>query len=582
MISSTERRTFSIDHAIIFQHIFGSQRTDTCGAFCELIQNSFDSKSSVVNLNITERGFSIVDDGEGFRDKESIYTWFEVFGAQKAEENDRLFSQFRMGRGQVMGICSTTWHTHNFLMHVDIKNKGLDYDLCETAETLHGCKIVGDWYEDITKHYYSYNEEKTPAAAIKHLIEKISSHCKYIFGMDIFINGVRINKDVNAYDWDVDSEDHYFKKASTLSGSYRSGMVNVYNMGMLVQTLYDRPSAGDLISKIKLRINVTRNSVQADCPVYINMLRTLVSCKPKLHPNVKYTTERASGVLQDFIEGVYTLEEIAHLKLFCDIHRSRHKSLTELAKMQFTIADGPDSKSADRVDQAGRVFVVHYETFSFIRHIKEGEDSNQRNVRVANELLGKIFEFSKELNFDLFQAYNDFEECVEAVSGENLILGPTELTNAETRFLDTLNLAQKRYRGTLKGINYRSFMLGSSVQLSAWTDSENFICLHRKFANELKFGIEGALKIASIILHECCHVKDSDTHDHNFYRNFHDIVCDRNVHFYLAKLILVAHDDVLFENKIKGTPSFIKSVAQFRRGGEALCAQKHNKPESVS
>lgn len=572
MLIEAERRTFSIDNAIIFQHIFGSQRTDTCGAFCELIQNSFDSNSTMVDLTISEEGFSLIDNGDGFKDKESIYKWFEVFGAEKNDVNSRVFSQFRMGRGQIMGICSTTWHTHKFMMFVDVKNKGLDYDLTDSVSNFEGCHISGKWYEPVTEHYYSYGNEKTTEAAIEFLVSKISKHCRYIFGMEIYINGLKINKEAKDYRWDVDAEDHYFLKASTLLAGYRSGEVKVYNLGMYVQTLHDMPSTGYLISKSKLQINVTRNSVQSDCPVYKNMLRSLVVCKPKLHPNVKYTTERASTVLSEFMRGIYSLEEIAHLKLFSDIHRSRHKSLIELSQINFTISDYADSKGADRIDQAGRVFVVHSDVFWFNCQHYQDENSIQRNMSLAFDLFKKVAEFSEELSDDLLSFVIPFEHCVNEVSGENIVLGPAELSKSERRFLEVLTLVKRRYRGNLKGILYRDFVIGSSVQFDAWTDSENFICLHKKLANKLNYGMDGALEIASIIIHECCHINDSGTHDHNFYRNFHNIIIDKHSLFYIAKLLLVAFDDVLFENNIKGSAKLIKSAGIFRKNGIALCA----------
>lgn len=581
--TAAERRTFSIDSEIIFQHIFGSQRTDTCGAFCELIQNSFDSNSTVVHLTLFEDGFSVIDNGDGFKDKESIYQWFEVFGAEKNKENNRVFSQFRMGRGQIMGICSTTWQTHNYMMHVDIKNKGLDYDLYDSDSCFDGCKITGEWYEPITSHYYSYETEKTTEGAIKYLVAKISERCKYIFGMEIYINGIKINKGANEYKWDVDTEDHYFLKASTLTLSYKPGEVNIYNLGMHVQTLSDMPSAGALISKTKLRINVTRNSVQPDCPVYKNMLRSLATCKPKLHPNVKYSINRSADVLLGFLEGIYELEEIAHLKLFSDIHCSRHKSLVELSQIEFTISDSKDSMGADRVDQTGRVFVIDSGIVSYrYRHMdvkNEGKSAEYVCGTFAQELFFKVREYSEELFSALFYSFRTFGDCVEDVSGDNIILSPSELSKPEKRFLEVLVRVKKQYRGNIIGMRNREFVLGSSVRADAWTDGEKFICLHRTLLRKLNSGLYGALEIASIIIHECCHVADeTEIHDHNFYRHFHDLIINRNANIYIAELLLVALDDVLFENNIKGTPSFVKAAGLFRKNGIARCAR----PEAIS
>ena len=156
--NKSEKRKFTIDPDIIFS-IIKAQTGSLDKAIAELIMNSIDAGATKVELEITDTNFVIKDDGKGFKSKTEIIQWFERFGT-KHVEGDAKFGRFRMGRGQALSFAKTVWESGVFRMEVDIKGKGLDYELHEVDENITGCTIKGTFYKPISQmiHYGNNNE----------------------------------------------------------------------------------------------------------------------------------------------------------------------------------------------------------------------------------------------------------------------------------------------------------------------------------------------------------------------------------------------------------------------------------------
>lgn len=114
---SIETREFSVDKNILYD-LFFKQFHSVEGAILELIQNSYDAGANTVDINIKNEFFEFSDNGRGFSHKSEITEWFEVFGAPRDKEDDALFGRYRMGRGQIMGMASTTWRLELLVVYL--------------------------------------------------------------------------------------------------------------------------------------------------------------------------------------------------------------------------------------------------------------------------------------------------------------------------------------------------------------------------------------------------------------------------------------------------------------------------------
>lgn len=93
----SEKRRFVLAPEMIFKLIFGQAGTQA-KAFLESIMNSVDSGSSYIKIDFDKSGtgYVIEDDGCGFKSRDEVERFFEVFGwdHSEIEGNMRKFGNF--------------------------------------------------------------------------------------------------------------------------------------------------------------------------------------------------------------------------------------------------------------------------------------------------------------------------------------------------------------------------------------------------------------------------------------------------------------------------------------------------------
>jgi len=128
-MNSTQKRDFKMDPGLLW-HVIHSQAGTQGKALLETVMNTIDAKATSMEINLSNEGFVISDDGKGFGSMGEIERFFETFGTPH-KDGDATYGKYRMGRGQIFAFSKNKWHSGAFQMSVDIKNKGLEYDLKE-------------------------------------------------------------------------------------------------------------------------------------------------------------------------------------------------------------------------------------------------------------------------------------------------------------------------------------------------------------------------------------------------------------------------------------------------------------------
>lgn len=149
LATHTQSRRLTIHPAMIYD-VIARQSGTVSKAIMEGVMNSGDAGATRCDVTITDTEYFVTDDGKGFRDQAEIVSFFETFGTPHSE-GDATFGRYRIGRGQGFSFGVNQWLTGCFDMRVDIKGRGLDYDLSVHPEPIFdGCCINVTLYDRLS------------------------------------------------------------------------------------------------------------------------------------------------------------------------------------------------------------------------------------------------------------------------------------------------------------------------------------------------------------------------------------------------------------------------------------------------
>src|SRR5690606_34320721 len=100
-------------------------------------------------------------------------------------------------RGQLFCFGVNTWRTNQFEMNIDIKNRGLDYELKKGLKAQPGMVITIDLDEKM-----SASEQLAVEEEFRHLV-RFST-------VPVFFNGEQVSEDPAAKKWTFENEDAWF------------------------------------------------------------------------------------------------------------------------------------------------------------------------------------------------------------------------------------------------------------------------------------------------------------------------------------------------------------------------------------
>lgn len=224
-------------------------------AIAEMAMNSLDAFAKEVRITVSQTGFTVTDNGMGFRDKSEIAAWFETLGFPHDEGNHRIWGAFGLGRAQAWAFASTVWRSNEFVMDVDVKARGLDYSLTTAKVPVAGTTIEGKLYTQLT------------LPEVMALQRELRSLLKYV-AQPIFLNGELISVDPKNETWDLETPEAWISFKAP-----EGRVLTVYNGGVLV-TRYDRwrfQITGVVVTKpeAQLALNVARTDILvAECKVW--------------------------------------------------------------------------------------------------------------------------------------------------------------------------------------------------------------------------------------------------------------------------------------------------------------------------
>ena len=522
----SEQRTFKMHPALLFS-VIKSQAGSLAKGVIESVMNSIDAGATKVEIVLTESEYTVTDDGKGFVSRKEIEEFFETFGTPH-KEGDATYGKFRIGRGQGFAFAINTWRTGQFEMHVDIKNKGLDYILKDNLEVNPGCVIKGVLYT------------KLAPTDLLTTQRTLTDQCLYT-PIPVYLNGKLISKDATKEKWDFETEDAYIKLMAKNS-------MAVYNLGILVNHFraFEFGTGGIVVSKKQLDLNFARNDVmRQDCKVWKSIKPYLKGLSEKVRKTKKITEEWRQMKALELVSALSgeldmsAVFECLNAPLFTDIS-GKHYSASQLSSKGtgITISKRGDF-SADRVSQHKLAIVLDeeivYSRFNFtfpdlLEYIKNNLSSSNNVLRNSG------YKYTFE---NIQKQFKNLEFYTAGFNTQHDILETSSLNDKEKLALNAIDSISRnvmRRVNEVLGIEYtdsekwtpRQILSMKSETALAFTDGTKFIWIHKKYLSGDKGparGFDWAFEVVSIILHEYCHNFNSGvghTHDSDFYQLFHD------------------------------------------------------------
>lgn len=519
MTIKQEVRAFTMAPELL--HSVISSQCGTPGkAILEGCMNSIDAGATKVTIDVDEKGYRITDDGHGFVSKQTIIDFFGTFGT-KHEEGDARFGTYRMGRGQGFSFGINQWRTGQFEMSVDIKGKGLDYQLTELPleHAVSGCYITVTWYtKPLPSELESIHREFKELAAFAEI--------------PVIYNGKQINKLPQNEKWDIVTDEAYIKLRET-------GGLSVYNLGVLVRTYpaYQFGTGGVVVSRNQLKVNFARNDILLNkCEEWKKISKTIktLSGQNISQKKTRMNEDERIALGRMLLAGETSMRDIvSEAKLITNAkgaHLTIESMLSQSYKNGFAISFAPSGNQvAEMLHNRGLAFILSENTFSRF-DATTPEEFFEAIIKIT-KLDGPNYWTNQAMS--LRDAYVPFLVLKEQVLDTHTVIPDKELTVKEKALMPVvanLNYSVSSVVRYLTGhsLETRNLRIGTSDVAEAWTDGKNYIALHRKLLEEIyQGGYKGLFRVAGILVHEYLHNstdQGSHIHDHEFYELWHEVM----------------------------------------------------------
>lgn len=495
----SETRNFRM-HPQLLMDVIQRQAGTLSKAILEGVMNGIDAGARKIAVSLTPNQLTITDDGRGFESRQNIEKFFEVFGQPHEEGENKTFGTFRMGRGQLFAFGRNTWTSGRWQMDVDVKGRGLDYQLIEHPEDRGGCSIAVALYTELLPSVLGEAERD------------IESWCRYA-PIPVFFSDRQVSVDPSSEQWDHVIPEAYVRLKKV-------GSLAIYNLGVHVMDLpsYKFGTAGVIVSRKQLKVNFARNDIQSDCPVWKKVRPLLNQWATSNNVKSKCLNDDARQRLADQIRsGELDLNTWANRKL---------RLITGVTGRQFSIGDFlvaehvTAAPQGDRVGEklhlSGRAFVVAditLERFG-VSSVKELVDFF--NKRLPDWAKGQM------------PASLSFKKLAKEVDSRYELLAEADLTPNQRVWLElaqTMSWALN-VPGEDGVPQVRKLCIGEGPALG-WTDAVSYTAVGREFLETLDLNISGIVALSAVLIHEACHVdSDLEGHDHDqaYYERFHDVL----------------------------------------------------------
>lgn len=498
--ASVEAHDFTVAPAIIV-HLIKSQAGSIGKGVLEAIANSLDSDSTRVDITCDANTLTIQDNGVGMQSRDEVLRVFKVFGFDHTDKH-RSHGKFGMGRAQLWNYCRTVWRTGQFALDVDIRERGLKFNLGSNLPRVEGLRITGTFYAPLT------NVELTE---LQREIETLAKYATIV----VTFNGKQVNRDATAESWPHETDKFWIRPSD-------ANVLKVYSQGFFVRDYHAGylGIGGVLVSKLDhpFKVNMSRNDVlQQECPLWKEVRAIcgqLSGERTKKRSGVRLTDHDRDFLASQTADSAF----IANFdKAIFTLANGRHVNLKQFAKQSATFVSvaRKGDRMAESIIKDGTGIIVTPETLA-----RFGVDNVSELMGL---IIGRIAPISEQgwrepyyYEHTWLRRMCVYERIAEAPAHKQLEASciPTkELSTDQAGVARALNEAlpyvisaisqHHPFRTSRAPIERREVRIGRSSGADAWTDGSTYVAISEERAKTgTKQHIAGFMSLVMLVLHE--------------------------------------------------------------------------------
>lgn len=531
--TAAERRQFEV-HPAIVRRLILEQSSSVEKAIAELIMNSVDAGAVNVNLEISSEGFRLTDDGRGFGSREEVLRVFEVFG-QPHQDGDAKYGRFRVGRGQIMAHASVSWSSGEQRMQVNLEDGSptLGYSLTTLAERQAECVVVGKFFKQVTDHQKSLSYWLT-------LASRVAEQVRYV---DVFltINGKDRTGTAALEDWDYEDDFAWYRFIP--GGS----TVALYDRGVLVSDSLREISVGRsavIVTKQALKVNMARNEVHWDCPVYAAIREAVARAfDAHLVAGSTLSSGEVVGLVRGLLSNTISLRRESQMSILANrciedafgtlrsVGEMLGGTLGYQDRLVLTCYEAESSMLAERVEREGHAVVL---PDWFVSALHPPQQDELARAKAAADLQASTAELvvanlRKALGLAACTVvWVPLYRFSQTLGYSTVLVPESNLTPEEGLVLEVLKAANRQLGPSFR----RKLVVGESQDLEAWTDGVTYIAIERESLLWVRLA-GGTNLLWTLLMHEYAHSDPSSeqhAHDLAFHERFHTLMYKWDMH----------------------------------------------------
>lgn len=482
-------------------------------AWLEALMNSVDAGATRFVLSVTPKTTVISDDGDSMTQDE-IQEYFEKFGYEDDDVEDKEYGKFRMGRGQIFNFGLNVWRARDNYMVVSlddekvittldectaeddgsvishsgneytINTSGLSYALLDAEHQESGLDIRVEHYENITDLSDTIMEFQKLAKYVSfvHNVEVVLE-CEELEGGSTVINPEPEIVEETDEAWFVSCNSTFANRAP------------VFNKGAYVADFDLGPRRFEVISKLDLDVTLDRTDILENDQYWEEIKNQYTElCEETLVDADSVSASEANWLVERASENPSLAEEISDMPLLQDVD-GEYRSIEGISETNVSFSSKGDEVASKAMDR-GEAAVL----------------------RSSHEDAVKQFASASSTSVDR-QSVKSYSGIVE----EELTFEMSERDESKLSKRRLQNLSRIRAAVSDMGVS-DTIKPGYSTQRNVWKDDEGVVFIDEDYLNQPKQAI--ATEALLLVLKNVSHTDDTRpglSASHSEYREFYNI-----------------------------------------------------------